>query len=150
MNKFKGILVLGVLASVSAGAWAKDNGVKVARDQAKATYEMDKRSCEPLGKKEKKDCLRRAKAEYAQQVGEVRDLEKAEEKQDKAARAEKKNEKRRLSAHSGGDRSYEASDAREMRRASAGAQGDASKPTASPVETNANLFSAPVSANSPN
>ncbi len=130
MNKFKGILVLTVLAFVSAGAWAKDDGVKVARDQANATYEMDKKGCQPLGKDEKKDCMRRASAEHAQQIEEVRDMEKAQAKERKSARKEKRDEKRRLKAHSGGDRSYEESESSQMQLPSPGAQSDLSKPTA--------------------
>src|SRR5690349_24765330 len=93
--KVLSILIAATFASLSTGAFAKDDGVEGVRDQAKATYKMDKKGCDPLQGEERKNCLHRAKAQYNQARTEARKM-KAEQKEEKAAkRAEARDTKRR-------------------------------------------------------
>ena len=66
MNRMLGILIAAALASLSTGAFAKNDGVEGVRDQAKDTYNMDRKGCAPLEGDERKNCLHRAKAQYNQ------------------------------------------------------------------------------------
>jgi hypothetical protein len=94
MNRLLSVLIAAAFASISAGALAAD-GVEGVRDQAKATYKMDKKGCDPLQGEERKNCLHRAKAQYNQARTEARKM-KAEQKEEKTAkRAEARDTKRR-------------------------------------------------------
>ncbi len=146
MNRVLSILTAAALASLSAGALAKDkdDAVEGVRDQAKATYEMDKKACKPLQGDERRNCQRRAKAQYNQATAEARKM-KTEQKQDKAAkRAEARDKKRRADVHSGGDRSYRESSSGASQQPAAGAQSGA--PSAATPTPGANMGRAPVTA----
>ena len=94
MNLFSSILMAAALASIGSGALAADNALKELSKQAKETYKMDKLSCKSLKGDEHDRCMHRARAQYDQQVAQIRADRKAYEEQDKAARAEAKQAKR--------------------------------------------------------
>jgi hypothetical protein len=102
MSTLPSILIGAALASLSAGALAASDGVDGVREQAKATYNADRKACAALPGEERKNCLNRARAQYNQARAEARRME-AEQKREKAkARAEARDVKKRKKVSSGG------------------------------------------------
>lgn len=134
MSRFLGIAVAAALASASFGAQAKDDAVKDLRQQAKATYEMDKQGCKGLDRENRKRCEFQARAKYDQEIAQIREDKKAYEAEDKAKRAEKRDAEKRRTAHSGNESKWEAN------------RGASGRALERPVS---NLDGAPVSGNSP-
>ena len=122
MNTSVTILFATVLAWLAFGALGADDAVKNVKKQAKATYQADKNACKPLGKDERKDCERRAKAQYGQAMAEARKMERDEKQQKAAQRAEEKDRKQHASVHSGGDRSYKESERKSEQQPAPGAR----------------------------
>ena len=144
MYRISSGLAAAVLAAASLGAWAADDGVKAARKQAKATYEMDKKGCKGMDDRKDRDrCLFQAKAKYDQEVGEVRKMKRSQAKEDKAARAEARKADKNRNAHSGNDTASAGS-----QLPAPGAQADPSHPTAK-REPLSGMGKSPESANSP-
>jgi hypothetical protein len=148
MSRSSNILIAATFALAGTGALAADDGVKASRKQAKDTYNMDRKACTALAGDERKNCLNRAKAQYDQQIAEVRKSKKANKAEDDAAKAQERDAKKHSRAHSGGDRSYRESSARDMQRPAPGAQSDLSQPTAK-HEPLGGMGKAPESASSP-
>src|SRR4051812_21772865 len=88
IKRLPGILIAAAFALASAGALAADDGVKTARKQAKDTYNMDRKACTALQGDERKNCVHRAKAQYDQQIAEVRKSKTANKAEDDAAKAQ--------------------------------------------------------------
>jgi hypothetical protein len=146
MNTFSSILLAAALASIGTGALAADDALKVLSRQAKETYKMDKESCKSLKGDEHERCMHRARAQYDQEVAQIRADRKAYKDQDKAARAEAKQARRAKKARS--DASHDESSAGTSGLPMPGSQSSLSQPTADypPLSS---MGKAPVSANSP-
>ena len=143
MNRLIRSVIAMALASISGGVLA-DDGVEGVREQAKATYEMDKKSCGAFEGDERERCRHRAKAQYDQAMAEARKM-KAERKEEKRAeRAERRDTKRRLEVGSGGERAHGDSASGASNRPAAGAQ-SASERSAEPAPGK-NMGRAPVTA----
>ena len=95
MNRLLGVLVAAALAFAGGGVFAADDGVEGVREQAKDTYKMDKKSCGPLQGDERRNCLRRAKAQYDQATADAKRMEAVQKEEKAAERAEKRDAKRR-------------------------------------------------------
>jgi hypothetical protein len=95
MNRLLNVLVAAALASIGGGVLAADDGVEGVREQTKDTYRMDKKSCVPLKGDERRNCLRRTKAQYDQATADAKRMEAVEKEEKAAARAEKRDAKRR-------------------------------------------------------
>ena len=145
MKAFLGMVLGAALVALSFEAVAADD-VKTARDQAKATYNMNRKACAARADDERKDCLRQAKAEYDQQITEVRKMKKARDEEKKAARAQAREAKRHATAHSGGDRSYKESEAA-SKLAMPGSESQGQE--VGNVAPGSGMGNAPTSANSP-
>ena len=138
MKRLFSVCVAAALASIGASALAADDGLEGVRDQAKETYKMDKKGCEPLKDEERKNCLRRAKAQYNQAKADAKRM-KAEQKKEKAAeRAEKRDAKRRARGN------REDSTAGASQRPAAGAQSGA--PSSAKPEPGKGMGRAPETA----
>lgn len=138
-------LVAAALGCMSAGAFAKDDGLEGVKDQAKATYKMDKKACEPLPRDEQKRCEHRAKAQYDQATADLRRMKAEQRKEDAAARAEKRDRKERLDVGSGGYQAHGDGIPGSSKIPAAGAQSSFDQRTAKP-EPGKTMGNAPLTA----
>ncbi len=131
MCKLTTLFVAAALASLSASALA-DEGARVLKKQAKATYEMDKKSCKSLSGDEKDRCEHRAKAQYDQEREQIKTDEKADNAKGGSTLSQKWDNWKREHAHSGN----------QVPHASTGSSVDGGRPVS-------NLDGVPESANKP-
>lgn len=134
--------VAAALGSAGAGALAADDGVDGVRKQAKDTYNMDRKACAALEGDERKNCLDRARAQYHQARAEARRMKAAQEKEDRAARAEKRDKRKNVVSRGDRDRASVGS-----QRPMAGAEGGSERAVA--PNPGANMGKAPEGAGPP-